>query len=864
MALLAHYRLDGDAEDALGGGTGSTQNVGWVNGKLGQAGDFVRGTGNGVWIPHDPVLSRRVFGVGTTLSFSFWVYPRAYTNYGIVIGKQSGGSYSNSTSSVWINGSGIRFQLGTNESGNPSGSSAALTRSPPLNQWHHIACVADGERMYYYIDGKLETSGPINLSRPRSENTNDIQIGTPRVSGRNEGCNAIIQDVRIYDHALSQREVRDLSLGLAHHLPLLGDAVDTATYQEAQNYGADLNSNMAYFDGSSYLKTTYYPRFYAGDSFSIALWFRTNGTGRVSEIRDASKAGNPLITLMSDASFTVLLRGSDGNRRDMVTSNLGLNDNQWHHVVVVVQGESRVYIDGRLGASNTNAVDMNIDLSDIPIHIGCRNLENNIDQYYVGDVRGYSFYHSALTDDQVKELYHQRASIDSEGSVHSGIGEVISGIGPAGLQHVNVTAENCAYFNGTDSYAYYRDFAGDLQPLEISVSAWVYVVSPSSWRHILSLGETLNDSDSWTGSAYMLWMTGDNLEVIFNGSSYRSPRVTLPTEQWVRIGAVYDGSRVKVFVGDSKTSDEPFTSGINYGGREVFQLGGHNRYSWYRGGIRDVAIVGRAVSDTEFLNGLGPETPDLISWLPMRDDTTTINNRGRVGIDASEVGPAHGLVAWYPLIGDTLDYAGTNHAENNGAVAAAEGYEFDGAAEDYVSTTLAKKDGPLSISVSCFSLGFVNSNDGVFQAQVGDSVPDTSTKPLGAWVASDGDVWGRIIQGDGTAKNLPIDGSAIILSDAWNTLTYVADGQTYSLFVNGILSKQVDYDGTILDFDSLFIGRQGTESWNGTLRDVRIYDRALSPEEVAMLHNMTRPGGSKSAITSNCLYTRGQIKEVIA
>ena len=40
MALIARYKLDGNANDALGKYNGTASNVTWVDGKLGKAGSF--------------------------------------------------------------------------------------------------------------------------------------------------------------------------------------------------------------------------------------------------------------------------------------------------------------------------------------------------------------------------------------------------------------------------------------------------------------------------------------------------------------------------------------------------------------------------------------------------------------------------------------------------------------------------------------------------------------------------------------------------------------------------------------------------------------------------------------------------------
>ncbi len=77
-------------------------------------------------------------------------------------------------------------------------------------QWHNFACVYDGKEMRIYIDGKLE------ISKPRSGpiGTNDIPVcigENLELTGR---CfNGLIDDVRIYNYAISQTEIAALAGG---------------------------------------------------------------------------------------------------------------------------------------------------------------------------------------------------------------------------------------------------------------------------------------------------------------------------------------------------------------------------------------------------------------------------------------------------------------------------------------------------------------------------------------------------------------------------------------------------------------------------------------------------------------------------
>lgn len=81
-------------------------------------------------------------------------------------------------------------------------------RSINDGQWHHIAAIYDGSTMYLIIDGDLDSSQPAS----GRINTNNalVYIGE---NSENKGryWNGLIDDVRVYNYALTKKEVTALS-----------------------------------------------------------------------------------------------------------------------------------------------------------------------------------------------------------------------------------------------------------------------------------------------------------------------------------------------------------------------------------------------------------------------------------------------------------------------------------------------------------------------------------------------------------------------------------------------------------------------------------------------------------------------------
>ena len=80
--------------------------------------------------------------------------------------------------------------------------------------------------------------------------------------------------------------------------------------------------------------------------------------------------------------------------------------------------------------------------------------------------------------------------------------------------------------------------------------------------------------------------------------------------------------------------------------------------------------------------------------------------------------------------------------------------------------------------------------------------------------------------------------------------TALVNGLTYGTEVNPLIGGEAHPSNAA---DSIF---------NGSIQDVRIYNRALTPEEVLINYDMTRPDGPKMKLGSNGTTYVRQIKEI--
>ena len=101
-------------------------------------------------------------------------------------------------------------------------------------KWHHAVYVADGPMNYIYVDGQLskywDSSSKYtdNFIPLLGASYNRITIGTS-AGNPNNRANGLVNDIRIYDHALSPREIKEISKGLILHYPLADTYIEPTT-----------------------------------------------------------------------------------------------------------------------------------------------------------------------------------------------------------------------------------------------------------------------------------------------------------------------------------------------------------------------------------------------------------------------------------------------------------------------------------------------------------------------------------------------------------------------------------------------------------------------------------------------------------
>ncbi|MCD6524983.1 MAG: LamG domain-containing protein [Thermococcus sp.] len=87
------------------------------------------------------------------------------------------------------------------------------TRSTvPLNEWSHVVATFDGEYLRIFLNGVVDTSMP-TPGTTIGENDQPLQLGL----ATEQGYRGVIDEVRIYNRALSEAEVAELFANSGEH-----------------------------------------------------------------------------------------------------------------------------------------------------------------------------------------------------------------------------------------------------------------------------------------------------------------------------------------------------------------------------------------------------------------------------------------------------------------------------------------------------------------------------------------------------------------------------------------------------------------------------------------------------------------------
>jgi hypothetical protein len=201
FGLVAHWRLDETegsiAADSADDHDGIVHNATWTEGMIGGALDL-NGFNSYVDCGDSELLGPEY------MTLAMWIQPRHMGGARYIVSRAHMTSEAMDYAIKWHYSGQIEFGLAQDQ-GDPV--SIISSTEIPLDVWSHVAVMCDGEQMFIYINGEIDSS-TVYLSRPVYLEHRFI-IGSLR--GEIRFYNGKIDEVRLYNHVLPEEQIAELA-----------------------------------------------------------------------------------------------------------------------------------------------------------------------------------------------------------------------------------------------------------------------------------------------------------------------------------------------------------------------------------------------------------------------------------------------------------------------------------------------------------------------------------------------------------------------------------------------------------------------------------------------------------------------------
>lgn len=157
--------------------------------------------------------------LNSTFSFSVWVKVNSFSNWGRVFSLINNYNEDNIGLCADNTSSKLGFHIYKDINGTKTKLLDIYSFSVSANEWNNIIIVVNGTNVKLYQNGTLVTETTMSYTYEKTTTINLIG-GSHNGNTITAFLNCNVNDFRIYDHALSIKEVKELSKGLILHYPM--------------------------------------------------------------------------------------------------------------------------------------------------------------------------------------------------------------------------------------------------------------------------------------------------------------------------------------------------------------------------------------------------------------------------------------------------------------------------------------------------------------------------------------------------------------------------------------------------------------------------------------------------------------------
>lgn len=680
------------------------------------------------------------------------------------------------------------------------------------------------------------------------DNNNDLFLGVDPWGGV-EFFNGSLDDIRIYNRALSSSEVTelynsekpvtDINNGLVAYYPFNGNANDgsgngnngtvngaTPTTDRFGNansaYSFDGNGNQIYGVWKSDLT-----------EFTISLWQKTESYKCswpcfVNLYQSSNKINGFHFNVATTSENKYYMALHSAAKPDEYLFNSISDVNQWRHLTVTyTNGTAQLFIDGILSSTIQNITKNDLSKMDV-FYIGTESSGAQSQTYFNGVLDDIRIYNRALSTEEVSKLHEAEKPTLKSGLVayYPFNGNAIDESGKGNHGTVNGASLTTGSING-----YSFDGVND----NITIPA----VLNNQRNGTVSLWFNVNEWQTTAGynGIYLFSATNSNGDLLNIGSHPEFGNkllfglYDLNSTGWKWINSNIEPTKNSWY----HVVVEWGENGMKFYINNI--LSGTNNYDGAISGLLNDIRFGSSFWEKSNINGC--------------IDNIRIYNRQLSSFEITEIyetekppfDPKSGLVAYYPFNGNANDESGSG---NNGTVNGAsltldrfgnanKAYSFDGAANNILVNNSSSLQNINEITISAWVNYSGLAADGTIP------ILDKSNSSVG------GQYFFRLYNNGNNSFSGTLNGQHGALSfsgiqtGTWYQLSMVSANNNFTFYLNGQQIGSVSGVGTgFSNTMPLTLGANPSgvlEVLNGKLDDIRIYNRALSSGEIQELYN---------------------------
>lgn len=324
---------------------------------------------------------------------------------------------SNSTSPtfmLWRKSSELRYYANKTSQG-------TIDISNYQNDWHHYTFTSNGTIIKVYIDGVLVKEKKVSIDVLGEQY---VFVGARHSNDDKGGAifyNGFLNDIRIYDHCLSVKEVEEISKGLVLHYKL-DNIINNIVYDcSGYNHNGSIIGSFNFNNTSARYKNSIMMNnintanhIECNDIINLPI----NGI-TVSFWAYTEKTSSYVLYIDQNMSFAVNSSGGGFYVSRASSAGFPMTEfkiNQWNHVVLIRNGDTyKAYINGKNIPRSQSNNNWTHQVSNI--YLFNRKYNNN----YAANasISDFRMYATELTEKQILELYNTSMTIDNIGNGYS-------------------------------------------------------------------------------------------------------------------------------------------------------------------------------------------------------------------------------------------------------------------------------------------------------------------------------------------------------------------------------------------------------------------------------------------------------------